>query len=240
MNFVLDTHSHTVASGHAYSTAKEMIDQAAVLGLELLCITDHAPMMPGSTHPFYFSNLNTIPRKVSGVEVLKGAEANILNYAGEIDLEPELLKRLDIVIASFHPPCYEAGTKEENTQAMINTMKNPYVHIIGHPDDSRYPIDYDMLVKAAKDNGVLLEVNNSSLKPGHFRQGASENIRTMITYCKKYEVPIVVGSDAHFYTQVGEADLAKVILQEMNMPEELIANTSVTRFKELLNRKFQK
>ncbi|NLP46544.1 MAG: phosphatase [Epulopiscium sp.] len=238
MKFVLDTHCHTVSSGHAYSTAKELIEQAKAIGLELIAITDHAPMMPGSTHPFYFSNLSVIPSEISGVEVLKGVEVNILNTQGEIDLEESLLERLDIVIASFHPPCYEMGSKEKNTYALIETMKNPYVNIIGHPDDSRFPLDYEAIVKAAKKYGVLLEVNNSSLRPGHFRsEGSRENITQYLSYCKKYEVPITVGSDAHFYLDVGNLQRAHHLLMEVGMPEELIVNTSVDLLKKFLKRK---
>ena len=42
-------------------------------------------------------------------------------------------------------------------------MKKPYIDIIGHPDDGRYPVDYLALVQAAKEYKILLEVNNNSL-----------------------------------------------------------------------------
>ena len=54
MNYVLDTHTHTFASGHSYSTIREMAYSAKERGLELLGITEHAPKMPGSCHEFYF------------------------------------------------------------------------------------------------------------------------------------------------------------------------------------------
>ena len=57
MNIELDTHTHTLASGHAYSTITEMIDAAVDKGLKLLAITEHAPAMPGSCKDFYFYNL---------------------------------------------------------------------------------------------------------------------------------------------------------------------------------------
>ena len=50
LKYCLDTHTHTVASGHAYSTIHEMVEFAKQKGLSLLAITDHAPTMPGSTH----------------------------------------------------------------------------------------------------------------------------------------------------------------------------------------------
>ena len=67
------------------------------------------------------------------------------------------------------------GTKEENTEAYLNVMKNPYVNIIGHPDDGRYQVDYRALVQGAKDYGKVLELNNHSLEPSCFRRDARDN-----------------------------------------------------------------
>ena len=46
MEFTLDLHTHTVASGHAYSTVQEMAKAAADKGLKLLGITEHAQGIP--------------------------------------------------------------------------------------------------------------------------------------------------------------------------------------------------
>ena len=55
-------------------------------------------------------------------------------------------EKLDYAIASLHQPCIKSGTMiPQNTDAYLGAMKNPAIHIIGHPDDSRYPIDYDTL-----------------------------------------------------------------------------------------------
>ena len=135
MKYVLDVHTHTIASGHAYNTIKEMAQSASEKGLELLGITEHAMKMPGTCHSFYFANLKMLERKMFGVEMLFGVELNILNQDGEVDMEENLLKKMDIVIASMHIPCFKSGTKEENTQTYLKVMENPYVNIIGHPDD---------------------------------------------------------------------------------------------------------
>ena len=58
MNYVLDVHTHTIASGHAYNTMREMAKAASEKGLELLGITEHAMAMPGTCHEYYFQNLN--------------------------------------------------------------------------------------------------------------------------------------------------------------------------------------
>mgnify|MGYP000184654844 FL=1 len=58
-----------------------------------------------------------------GVEMLFGVELNILNQDGEVDMEENLLKKMDIVIASMHIPCFKSGTKEENTQTYLKVMR---------------------------------------------------------------------------------------------------------------------
>ena len=71
----LDLHTHTLVSGHAYSTIREMARMASEKGLKILGITEHAPQMPGSCHEFYFQNLTVVPREMYGVRLLLGAMA---------------------------------------------------------------------------------------------------------------------------------------------------------------------
>ena len=230
MRDVIDMHTHTIASGHAFSTIREMTHAAAKKGLELLGITEHAPQMPGSCHEFYFSNLNILDRSAYAVPVLFGAELNILDKEGHLDLSERYLKNLDYGIASLHPSCIPFMSEADTTSAVINAMKNPYVQVIGHPDDSRFPLNYDELVSAAVENHVLLEINNASLTPACFRVGAHENYIRMLEYCKKYRCHVLLSSDAHADTLVGEHSLAASILTECNFPEELVANTSPDNF----------
>ena len=160
-----------------------------------------------------------------------------MDSEGTVDMRDGLLKHLDIVIASIHTPCFcGERTKEAVTRAYVNVMKNPYINIIGHPDDSRFPIDYKVLVKTAKETGTLLEVNNSSLREDNKRENADENIRVMLEYCKKYEVPITTGSDSHLDLDAGKLNLAEQILAECHFPEELIVTTSLEKLKPYVNR----
>lgn len=226
MKILIDVHTHTVSSGHAYSTIDENMKAAGEKGLTTLAMTDHSPGMPGSTHLFHFANLKAIPNELHGVKLLRGVEANIVNYEGEIDMPNETLSSLDIVIASLHPPCIEFANEETVTIGVEKVMENPYVSIIGHPGDSRYPMNWERIVKAAKKTGTLLEINNASLKPGSFRPGVRENLVIMLKYCKQYEVPVVLGSDAHFYTAIGAFKEAIELLEEVDFPESLVLNTN--------------
>lgn len=236
MNYVLDTHTHTLASGHAYSTIREMAYMASKKGMQLLGITEHGPKMPGSCHDFYFSNLRVVARNMCGVELLLGIELNLLDYNGRVDLDDRLLRQMDIAVVSMHLPCIKPGTRQENTRAYIQAMKNPYINIIGHPDDSRYDIDYRELVKAAKEHGVLIELNNASMVPGGPRVGAMDNDREILRLCMEYQVPIVLGSDAHMDESILDFTYSDQLLREMHFPEELVVNTSVEKLKPYVNK----
>ena len=57
MKALIDLHTHTIVSGHAYSTVKENIEDAIKNGIKYLGLSEHAPAMPGGPHPFYFCNI---------------------------------------------------------------------------------------------------------------------------------------------------------------------------------------
>lgn len=120
--YVLDLHTHTIASGHAYNTLREMAKAASEKGLSVLGITEHAPKMPGTCHSFYFHNLKTVPRELYGIRLLLGSEVNIMDFEGNIDLEERDLKGMDVIIASLHTPCIKPGSIRENTEAYLNVM----------------------------------------------------------------------------------------------------------------------
>lgn len=230
MKYLIDTHTHTIASGHAYNTIDEMTRYAGSIGLLNLAITEHAPQMPGSSSLLYFTNLGILPERKYDVNRLFGCEANIIGLDGSVDMPQGLLKKLDIVIASFHTPCIKAGTVMENTNALINVMRNPYINIIGHPDDSRYPVDMELVVEAAKEYHTLLELNNTSLKPSGPRQGARKNDIKMLELCKKKDVCISLGSDAHIEEDICNFTFAQQIIDEVDFPDRLIANTDMDLF----------
>lgn len=236
MKYRLDSHMHTIASGHAYNTIKEMVQAGVEKGLDLIAITEHAKMLPGTCHDLYFLNLKVVPRKQQGIEVLFGAEVNIMDYEGTLDMNPGLMKRMDLIIASLHIPCIKPGTVSENTNALVKAIENPVVNIIGHPDDGRYPVDLDTLVAAAKEHQVLLELNNSSLRPGGSRLNARETDARMLELCKKYKTPVILNSDAHWSDDVGNHCYSGPLVEEVGFPEELIVNGSVEEYKKYINR----
>lgn len=235
MYYEIDTHCHTVSSGHAYSTVTEIANEARNKGLKLVGITDHGPKMPGGPHVFHILNQKVYPDTINGVEILKGVEANIIDYNGKLDIEDKYLSELDLVIASLHTVCINPGNEKENTFALIKAMENKYVDIIAHPGNPEFPINKKELVLKAKETNTLIEINNSSL--GKSRVGSLNHCIEIAKLCKEHNVNIVVGSDSHICYDVGEFSSVTKLLNEIEMPKELIINLSVESFKEYLKMK---
>lgn len=237
MKILMDLHTHTFASGHGYSTLKENIEAAREAGLSYLGLSEHGPAMPGGPHPFFLSNYRCIPRQYGPLRLFCGVEANIMDYEGNLDLGEDILRKMDYVIASLHVPCVKPGTVLENTRASIRAMQNPYVTVLGHPDDSRFPLCYEELVDAAKEAGVALEVNNSSLQPESARKGGRENIRTLLALCREKQVPVLLGTDSHICYTVGQFGDTLALLEELDFPEKLVLNTDPSQLTRLVSQK---
>ena len=178
---VLDNHTHTTASGHAYNTIYEMAQSASRKGLALLGISDHGPAMEGSASKHYFRSSRCIPRELYGVKILFGCELNIMDYDGGVDLDEVFAGALDYGIASLHDVCITPGSRAENTRAYLKAMENPKVHIIGHPDDGTYAVDFDELVRHARERGVMIELNEASVRPGSYRKNGRENAAVVLS-----------------------------------------------------------
>ena len=226
---LVDLHTHTIASGHAYSTLRENIEAAAEAGLKFLGTSEHAKLMPGTAHPIYFQNFKVIPKQVDGVYLLNGIEANIFNEKGEIDVDSWIMPKMDYVIASLHSPCIKDLGIAGNTKALIGAVENPDVTIIGHPDDDRYPTDHDELAAAAAANHTALELNNSSLNPLSSRKGGRKNIITMLEACKKYKTMVMMGTDSHICFQIGRFEDSMEVLKTVDFPEEQVINFKLER-----------
>ncbi len=231
----LDVHTHTIMSGHAYSSLQEMVVAAQQKNLDILGITEHAPGIPGTCNPIYFRNLHVVPRQMGNLRLLLGAELNILDTKGTLDLDEFYYMKLDIRIAGIHLLCWEGGTIEENTQGMINAIRNPWTQIISHPGDGTAELLFEPIVLAAKESKTLLEINNSSLNPRRNKESALKNNLEILRLCKKYEVPVVLGSDAHISYSIGDFGFIWPLLQETEFPDKLIMNYEPERFLKYIN-----
>lgn len=244
LKITTDLHTHTVASGHAYSTVDEMAKGAFVKGIKLIAITDHGPALPGGPHMYHFGNISILPERLYGVRLIKGIEANILDQ-GQLDLDNEYLSFLDFVAAGLHSLTgHNLKNKEDYTAAVIAAMENPYLDMITHPVQREYPIDLEAVVKAAAKHNIILELNASSYSPkkSHYRGIKSESIK-LLKLAIEYDVKIAVNSDAHFQADIGEYSSLNFVLDSQDFAEELIINrseTSVLNYLKKRNKKLAK
>lgn len=241
-----DIHTHCIASGHGtQDTITDMARAAAKRSLQVLGLSDHGPATPGAADSSYFRNLLLAERKRFGVSLLYGAELNILNENGDVDLDDSLIQALDYAFVSIHPPTFQAdsiaskagaaasgtrpqvGTIVSNTDAYIRAMRHPGVRFLGHPDDGRFPVDYERLLSAARENHVYPEINNASLMPDAYRTDGLRNSMQILSLCKKMQLPVLLSSDSHGKRHIGDMKYILPLLTECDFPQRLVLNSSL-------------
>jgi putative hydrolase len=234
MRIAIDTHTHSVASGHAYSTVEEMAEGARRAGLKGFVLTDHGPALAGLPHLYHFGNLRILPKRMNGVRFYSGVEANIMNTEGELDLPARLLCRLDFVMAGLHDECFAPRAIDENTKALTAALRSPLVDAVSHPGNPQYPIDAASVVATAKENGKAIEINAGSFR---VRKGSEGNCLEIALLCARMDALIVCGSDAHYWRDVGRLSEAIALLKKAGVPRELVINAQVRAFEDFIARR---
>lgn len=244
-----DTHTHTLASGHAYSTIEENLRAGKEQGLELVGITDHFSSFFVPSTDFacfgFFINKKALPEVWHGVRLLFGAEVDIIDLKGNLfghDLyipypnkngvkltyEEWILNRLDYLIASVHSKDFAANsTVVENTELYIKALEHENVKILGHIGRSGLEFDIDEVVKAAKSMNKMIEINEASFGHG---ETVRERCLKIALACAKYGTKIAVNSDAHSSFEIGKYPNTENFLDEIDFPVELIGNRDAETF----------
>ena len=227
MKIIADTHTHTIMSGHGYSTIQENITAAKEKGLKFLAITDHTGIMPGSPEDVYFLMLpKSVPEAYNGVYLLRGCEVNILDENGTVDLPERILQNLDWVIGSIHSFVTPPMDFDQCTRLWTAIAQNPHIDVIGHCGEDIFKFDYEKVIPLFAKYGKIVEINAASLRT---RPTSRNNCMAIAKLCVKYGVPMVVSSDAHFAGVVGDVDMALEMLRENGIPEEAILNADEKR-----------
>ncbi|MBI1921590.1 MAG: phosphatase [Geobacter sp.] len=228
MRIIADMHTHTIASGHAYSTVNELAAEAARKGLAAIAITDHGPALPGGPHEYHFGAIRFIPSHLYGVRIFLGVEANVVDAEGNIDLAEGYLGKLDFIMAGFHERCgFDNHGRKQNTETLLKVMANPLVKAISHPGNPIYPIDQEEVVKASLATGTALEINNSSFFQS--RTGSRPNCESLAELIARHRSLVMVGSDAHIAQGVGVFDEALEALAKAGVAEEQVVNSSMEK-----------
>jgi len=229
MELKVDTHTHTYASGHAYSTLIENAKSAKQNGLAMFCTTDHSELMPGAPHYWFFINQRVLPRFIEGVAIIRGVESNIMNTQGEIDIHPSVDKNLDWVIASFHEPVFLPSDSAAHTEALLNVIKGGRVDALGHLGNPNFDFDFEAVIQCAAEHNVAIEINNTTLK-GNSRVGSVDRCYEIARIAKAKGAFITSGSDAHFCNDVGGLDLVSSLLDKVGIDLNKVITHSPQQF----------
>lgn len=230
MRFLVDLHTHTVASDHAYSTINDYVLQADKIGISMFATTDHGPDVEDAPHPWHFGNLRVIPHIVDNIAILRGVEANI-RKDGTLDLEDYYLKRLDIVLAGFHPSL-PPSDEATHTKLAIAVIESGKVDIFTHLGNPRYPVDFRAVLECAKEHNVAIEINSSS--GINTRMGSHDNCVKVAQLAKEIGNEVSLGSDAHVCYFLGNFKEAEKVIEEAGLSYTTVINTSPVRVLDFL------
>lgn len=196
-----DLHVHTKRSDGSHDF-DELIGEARKRGYEYIAITDHSKGL-GIAHGLSVERLfeekkeiEAINKKLRGFRLIAGTEVDIRSD-GEIDFPDEVLKQIEIVVASVHSGFRQS--RDQITKRLVSAMKNPYVSVIAHPtgrligEREPYEVDMDEVLKTAKETGTAIEINAYPLR-----------LDLNDIYARKAKemgIPLVINTDTHITSQ---------------------------------------
>ncbi len=218
-----DLQMHTDASD-GKATLTEMIDAARALGHAYIAITDHSPRtsMAGQSPAEIRAQWKAIDRLnkgTRGLRVLKSVEMDILE-SGKLDLPDDLLAEADYVVATIHYGLKQS--ERQLTDRLLGAIESRWVDAIGHPtgrilpNRPSYPLDFDVVAKAAANAKCLLEINGSE------RLDLPD---TLAAAAKSHGVQFVLSTDAHNTRELGFMRFAVAVARRAWLTAADILNT---------------
>lgn len=243
MKFRGDYHTHSRHSD-GRQTVEDIIEAAEQKGLKEVAITDHGPLAAvigvknADTYLEIREEIDNFTRgKNISCNVLLGAEANIRDLNGELDLPGRIIKQLDFLIAGLHPytlpTSIDDGIKiwvqnslrhfgkaqaekavNANTKASVEAiLSNPRLKILSHPG-LFFKVDVEEVARACIKADVLFEINC-----GHNHPGISD-----IMKAEKLGVNFIVNSDSHFKDTVGKLEYGQYIIDKLEIDDDRVFN----------------
>lgn len=223
-------HTHTLYSD-GECIASGIAEAAEASGLAAVAITDHGPELSVGISlgkiPLMLQDIETA-REDANIPVLTGMEANVVNVSGAIDLDEEIIKKLDILVIGLHT-LGGAPTQEELAKnyllAIMNAMRRQRVDVVAHPFRLHsYLAPYlsleemDEFVKLAAEKGIAIEINSK------YRVPDEELLRA----CLREGAKLSIGTDAHTAAEVGMVDWQMAMLKRIGArQEDLVLNKFV-------------
>ncbi|MBR8701725.1 MULTISPECIES: phosphatase [unclassified Fusobacterium] len=234
LRYPIDLHIHTNNNPHAYSTLEENIRSAQAKNMEVIAITNHGPALQDSPHWWSLMNMRVLPEYVGNLRVLKGVETNVVDENGNFDINQRIYDVMDIILCGLHTIEAYGSPKDiiKNTKALVNMITSQKVDIIVHMGNPTFPVEYERVVMAAAENGVAIEINNSSLRAA--RKGSKPNCKKILELCLKYNCNVSLGTDSHISYDIGEFAQADALIEEVGYRREKIINYSKENLEKFL------
>lgn len=243
MKFYGDYHNHTRHSD-GRQDIEEIAEAAVDRGLREVAVTDHGPLaavIGVKDEDEYLKIRERIDElNAAGdydVEILLGAEANIRDLDGTLDISPEVIAEMDILIAGMHPYTLPTSVQDgwgifvqnslrhlgkgqqekainANTKACVAAIyNNPELDILSHPG-LYFTINVREVAKACVKNEVLFEINCAHKYPDI----------SAIMEADKVGVDFIINSDAHFQETVGNLDYGSRVVDELEIEPQRVVN----------------
>lgn len=242
MALLADYHTHTKYSrkNHGKGSIEENVRVAYEKGLAQVAITDH-----GFNQKMYGVRRKDITqvkaeiedaKEMYPIDILLGVEANLISSNGDIDIVPEDMENLDILLCGFHRLVKSTTRREQmkfvfknilceffhhtskkqrekNTNAYINAMRKYDIDILTHLNHA-CKVDVEKVARVAKETNTLIELNGKRL-------GMSDK---EILKCYEIGCKFVVNSDAHSPKRVGDCHLGLEAALRLRIPDSAIVN----------------
>ena len=220
-----DLHMHTRASD-GKQTLAEMVEAAKERGLKYIAITDHSKrvtMANGLNEDRLWQQweeIDALNAEVSGIEVLKGVEVDILEKGG-LDIRDECLQDADWVVASVHYG--QNQPLDQITKRIVDALANPHVSAIAHPTGrlinrrDPYAVDMEAVLDAAVEHGKLMELNANPAR-----------LDLNDIHCaaaKARGIPIVISTDAHSFSGLDKMRHGVLQARRGGLTKDDVANT---------------
>jgi len=240
IQFTGDYHMHTKHSD-GRATVREMVLAGQACGLQQLGIADHGPHNIGTgvknSQVFLAikEELTQLQAAHPNLLLLAGAEADVVSLEGELDLEDEVIKRLDHLIVGLHPlarptnlgglvwllenqtakisPRLKPRVKNANTKALVEAIHRHDVWAISHPG-LKMPLEIAEVARACTARGTAWEIN-----AGHKHPNYSD-----VLEAARCGVDFVVNSDAHFPETVGCLEYGSWVLEKAGVGTDRVIN----------------
>jgi DNA polymerase (family 10) len=233
-----DLHMHTRATD-GRASLEEMVQAAKTRGYAYIAITDHSKRvtmargLDARRLRQHWRAIDELAGKVKGLTLFKGVELDILED-GTLDLPDDVLAEADWVVASIHYG--QNQPREQITRRLLNAIRCPYVHAIGHPTGrligqrKGYDLDLETVLKAAADYGCLMELN---CQPSRL-----DLDDVALLAAKERGIPIVLGTDAHAVEELAFMEFGVYQARRAGLEAKDVANARpLGQFRKLLARR---